>query len=86
MVRDLGLRADSNPVLTSGEDLFPVIPDSTPRAIVNRFLIWFLIMFLLSWKIVSFRLLKKVECLLTCLIATCTSTINKAFPFPFATN
>ena len=40
MVRVLGLHAvasDSSPVLTSGQDLFPVIPDSTlPRFVKNQ--------------------------------------------------
>ena len=53
-----------NPVLTSGQDLFPVVPDSTSPRFVNSQLVassqmGFLIMFLLSLKIVSFRLIKK---------------------------
>ena len=38
VVRALGLHAaapGSNPVLTSGLDLFPVVPDSTPPRFVN---------------------------------------------------
>ena len=56
MVRALGLHAaapGSNPVLTSGLDLFPVVPDSTPPHFVNSQLVasrqlGFLIMFPLS--------------------------------------
>ena len=56
VVRVLGLHAaepGSNPVLTSGLDLFPVVPDSIPPRFVNSQLVaschWgFLIMFLLS--------------------------------------
>ena len=56
MVRALGLRAvspGSNLVLTSGLDLFPVVPDSTLPGFVNSRLIascqlGFLITFLLS--------------------------------------
>ena len=59
MVRALGLHAiasGSNPVLTSGQDLFPVDPDSTPPRFVNSQLVascqlGFLIMFLLSLKL-----------------------------------
>ena len=38
MVRALGLHAaapGSNPVLTSGLDLFPVVPDSNPPRFIN---------------------------------------------------
>ena len=56
MVRALGFHAaapGSNPVLTSGYDLFPVVPDSTPPRFVNSQLVascqlGFLIMFLLT--------------------------------------
>ena len=56
MVRVFGLHAvalGSNPVLTSGQDLFPVVPDSTLPRFVNSQLfascqLGFLIMFLLS--------------------------------------
>ena len=56
MVRALGLHADdpgSNPVVSSGLDLFPVVPDSTLPRFVNSQLVafcqlGFLIMFLLS--------------------------------------
>ena len=56
MVRALGLHAaapGSNPVLTSGLDLFPVVPDSTLPRFVNSQLVascqlGFLIMFLLT--------------------------------------
>ena len=56
MVRALGLHAvapGSNPVLTFGLDLFPVVPDSTPPRFVNSQLaasrqLGFLIMFPLS--------------------------------------
>ena len=49
----------SNPALTSGQDLFTVVPDSTLLCFVNSHL-GFLIMFLLSlnYCIVSLRLLK----------------------------
>ena len=56
MVRALGLHAagppGSNPVLTSGQDLFPVVPDSTLPRFVNSQLVascqlGFFIMFLL---------------------------------------
>ena len=49
MVRTLGLHAaapGSNPVLTSGLDLFPVVPDSTLPRFVNSQLGF--LMFLLS--------------------------------------
>ena len=54
VVRALGLLAaapGSNPVLTSGLDLFPVVPDSTPPRFVNSQLVacrqlCFLVMFL----------------------------------------
>ena len=42
VVRALGLYAaapGSNPVLTSGLDLFPVVPDSTPPRFVNSQLV-----------------------------------------------
>ena len=42
MVRALGLHAaapGSNPVLTSGLDLFPVVPDSTLPRLVNSQLV-----------------------------------------------
>ena len=56
MVRALGLHAaapGSNPVLTSGKDFFPVVPDSTLPRFVNSQLVascqlGFLIMFLLT--------------------------------------
>ena len=56
MVRASGLQAvapGSNPVPTSGLDLFPVVPDSTLPRFVNSSLVaacqlGFLIMFLLS--------------------------------------
>ena len=56
MVRALGLHRavpGSNPVLTAGLDLFPVVPDSTLPRFVNSQLVAscqleFLIMFLLS--------------------------------------
>ena len=56
MVRALGLHGaapGSNPVLTSGLDLFLVVPDSTlPRFVSSQLVasrqLWFLIMFLLS--------------------------------------
>ena len=56
VVRVLGLYAaapGSNPVLTSGLDLFPVVPDSTPSRFVNSQpppsrQLGFLIMLLLS--------------------------------------
>ena len=65
MVRVMDLHAVapvSNPVLTSGQDLFPVVSDSTLSHFVNSQLVafWqlgFLIMFLLSLNImVSFRI------------------------------
>ena len=57
MVRALGLHAaapGSNPVLTSGLDLFPVVPDSTLPRFVNSQLVascqlgFLIIMFLLT--------------------------------------
>ena len=56
MVRVLGLHVValcSNLILTSGQDLFPVVPDSTlPRFVNNQLVaccqLGFLIMFLLS--------------------------------------
>ena len=56
VVRALGLHAaapGSNPVLTSGKDLFPVVPDSTLPRFVNSQLVascqlGFLIMLLLT--------------------------------------
>ena len=55
VIRALGLHAapGSNPVLTSGLDLFPVVPDSTLPRFVNSQLVascqlGFLMMFLLS--------------------------------------
>ena len=65
VVRALGLHAaapGSNPVLTSGLDLFPVVPDSTPPRFVNNQLVashqlGFLIMFLLSLNCLTFTLL-----------------------------
>ena len=53
VVRALGLHAGSNPVLTSGLDLFPVVPDSALPRLVNSqlvasFQLEFLKMFLLS--------------------------------------
>ena len=56
MVRALGLHAaapGSNPVLTSGLDLFPVVPNSTLPRFVNSQLVasrqlGFSVMFLLS--------------------------------------
>ena len=59
MVRALGLHAvapGSNPVLTSGLDLFSVVPDSAPPRFVNGQLVasrqlGFLTMFLLSFEL-----------------------------------
>lgn len=73
MVRALCLHAaslGSNPVLTSGLDLFSGLPASTrlPCGVLNH---------------ASFKLLK-VGCLWTSLKAKCTSTINKALHIHFA--
>ena len=89
MVGVLGLHAvasGSNLILSSGLDLFPVVPDSTPPRFVIRQLIascqlGFLNMFLSSLSC-FFQIIKKWgACKLCSLIAKCTSTINKAFTF-----
>ena len=68
-----------HPVLTSGQGLFPVVPDSTLSRFVNNQLVascqlGFLISFR-YFQIVSLRLLKWSTCELA------TSTINKALFF-----
>ena len=75
MVRVLGLHAfapGSNPILTSGQDLFPEVPDSR---FVNSQLVascqpGFFIMFLLSLNYCFFQIIKKWSaCELCSLIA-----------------
>ena len=71
----------SNPVLISGLDLFPVVPDETLLCFVNSQLVpscllGFLIMFLVSLNC-FFQVIKSVVPVNCSLIAKCTSTISK---------
>ena len=70
MVRALGLHAvapGSNPVLTSGQGLFPIVPDSTLPCFVNSQLVASCQLGVLNHVSVKFKLFlsdyQKVECL-----------------------
>ena len=79
LVSALGMHAvapGSNPVLTSDQDLFAVVPDSTLPRFASNQLVALLPVGVLNYVFVKFKLFLSQRIRL---IAKCTFTINKAF-------